>query len=123
MIQTTKEKHKTIQTRDPVEFDDLLEKILEEIQDHHPETTRFFDASIGHCAYIKWEEVHRIPEDAADRAQLKGIEYRCIECPYFVISQDKRVKHSECEKGRSTRADARACAKLYEMIEEGKVEL
>ena len=123
MIQKTRERHRTIQTRDPLEFDNTIEKILEEVKDFNPETERFFDASVGHCAYIKWTEEHRIPENAADRFKLRGIEYRCAECPYFAISQDKRIKYSECKKGQSTWAENRACPRLYELIEEGKVEM
>lgn len=123
MIERNKERHKTLEIRDPAEFDSQLEKLLAEVEDMHPETYRFFDASVGHCAYIKWVEHIREPEDARDRAALQGNRYVCGECPFFQLQKDRRIKHTVCNNGIRTWYEKAACLDLYERIERGEIEI
>lgn len=123
MIDKTKEHHRTVECRDPVEFDSRLEKLLEEVEAMDPQTTRFFDASIGHCAYVTWKERIRKPENARDRAELQGKKYVCGECPFFELQKDRRIKHSICNNGERTWYERPACVDLYERIEKGEIQI
>lgn len=123
MVRQEYKSYKTIQTKDPEKFDIMLQEFLEEIRLKNPEVQRFYDAAIGHCAYVEWEEKICEPENAKDEYELKGIKYCCGECPMFVLQKDKRVKRSICNKGERTWYDKSACNELYELIKEGKIEI
>lgn len=123
MIRQEYKSYKTIQTKDPEKFDIMLQEFLEEIRLKNPEVKRFYDAAIGHCAYVEWEEKICEPENARDEFELKGIKYCCGECPMFILQKDHRVKKSICNKGERTWYDRSACNELYELIKEGKIEI
>lgn len=123
MIRTEREINRTIQEKSPEVFDAKLNSLMEEVALKNPSSERFFDASIGHCAYVKWTETIIEPENARDEYSLKGIEYVCGECPFFVLQKDRRIKYSVCNKGEKVWYEHSACVELYELIKKGDVEI
>lgn len=123
MKRIEKEMNKTIVERNPETFDERLNNLMEDISRKEPHCERFFDASIGHCAYVKWTETIIEAEDIRDEYTLKGIEYVCGDCPFFVLQKDKRIKYHICNKGERTWYEHQACLALYEMIEKGEIQI
>ena len=123
MIRKEIKRHKTIQTKSPRDFDLSLEKLMEEIALDDPVVERFFDASIGHCAYVEWTVSVLKPEDVRDEFELQGIQYLCGECPFYEMNPDKRVLYSVCKLGQKTKYGNKACVQLYEMIQKGDVNM
>lgn len=123
MISQETSKLRIIQSKNPKEFEEQFEKLMQEILGKNPNIMTGFDSSIGHYAHIRWEETIKIPEDARDEANLKGIKYYCGDCPFFVLQKDRRIKNSVCGQGIKTYYEHHACVKLYEMIERGEVEM
>ena len=124
MVYKTIPRFKIIENKNPVKLTDELNGVLEVIAEHDSiNVTTGFDASIGHYAHIRWSEEKVIPESIADEFKLEGIQYCCGECPFFILQQDRRIKHSVCNKGRRTTYDTPACDCLYEMIRKGEIEI
>ena len=76
------------------------------------------------CAYVTFEEVEKIPENAKDEYELDGISFQCRDCPYCKKSEDKRIKHLEClapdDSGMPrTRGSNHACVFFYEELKAG----
>lgn len=123
MIRKDFKKFKTIQSEFPDTFDSLLEEFLDKILLKEYEVKRFYEPTIGHCAYIEWEEKILEPENAKDEFELEGIKYCCGECPLYILQKDRRVKHSICNKGEKVWYEKAACNDLYEKIKKGEIEL
>ena len=123
MIRKRFPKFSILENKNPEEMSQKLNELMEEIACKDADVKTGFDASIGHYAHVRWEEEIIIPEDIRDEYKLKGIEYVCGECPFFVLQKDRRIKHSVCNKGEKVWYDHSACLKLYEMIERGEIEL
>ena len=108
------------------DFEEQLNARIRELSDYRPEVK--FD---GLTAYISYTITHRVPETEADLAQLKGIDFRCVDCPMFDKIRndageiDRRYKYGNCEmaeRGR-TYKDTAACDYLFELIRSGRVGL
>ena len=123
MIRKEITKHKTIQTKSPKEFDDLLEALLAEVALNDPSVSRFYDGEIGHCAYVEWKVEVIKPENLKDEFKLKGIEYVCGECPFFRLHPDRRVKYTTCQMGVRCSYEDGACERLYEGIQKGEIDM
>ena len=113
-----------VQSHDPLKVVEKLNALLEEKADCEPQITQEgYHPKIGHYAKVRWSERITIPEDARDRANIKGVNLCCGECPFFVLQNDRRIKHSVCNQGTRTWYEKAACVELYEMIEKGEIEL
>lgn len=116
---------KTIESAFPDEFDKWVNDEVLKHSAQNVEVIRRLDVD-GHCAYVVWDEETIIPETASDRLQLKGIDIRCGDCPFFELPNDKRIKFIKCEKSNEpvrSHFDRRACEWLCEQVEKGEVEI
>lgn len=106
------------------EFQDNLNGALSDIARKGYKHDIQFNMSMGLCAYILYEERYSVAETVADEYELKGITYRCFECPMFRPSDDKRVKYTTCANGvhRTCHNDP-CCDWLYEQLEKGAIKL
>lgn len=85
----------------------------------------------GLIAQISYTETLEEFECVADEYEAEGIRLTCQDCPAFQPirkangTEDLRVKWGDCphaNMGRTSR-DARACNKLFQMINSGEVRL
>lgn len=124
MIRKTVPKFQIIENKNPKQLTEELNSILWDVAEHdNVDVVTGFDSSIGHYAHIRWMEEVVIPESVADEFHLKGIRYVCGECPFFILQQDRRIKHTVCNKGSRTTYDHPACECLYEMVKKGEIEI
>lgn len=123
MIQKEITRHKTIQTKSPKEFDEQLERLLEEVALNEPNVTRIFDSNAGHIAYVSWTVTVIKAEDVRDEYEMNGISYHCGDCPYYEHPKDKRIVYSTCGLGQRANFGKRACVELYEKIQKGDVNM
>ncbi len=107
-------------------FEGELNARMRELSDRNPQVK--FD---GLTAYISYRETVRVPESVSDEYELKGVRFRCEDCPEFQTilkedgTEDKRLKYGECqyaERGRTYR-DSAACDMLFRLIESGRIGL
>ena len=124
MIRTEYEMNLTIQTRDAEEFDARCNDASRTYSNKDVKVTRMFDAELGFIAFVTWTEREAIPENAKDRAELRGERYVCGECPYYVRPTDGRVKNTDCSyDGSRVWFDKCACETLYLAIEKGEMRI
>lgn len=106
------------------DFQNKLNKALEDLADKGYKHDLQFNMSYGLCAYIIYEEVYQKAETLADEYELKGETYKCYECPMFRPSKDRRVKYTTCERGvRQTWHSCPCCEWFYEAMEGGEISL
>ncbi len=104
------------------EFQTKLNEALNEVATAGYKHEIQFNMALGFCAFIVFEETRQVPETLAEEYELRGDEYRCSECPMFVLSPDKRVKYTTCKRGcRKISANAWACDWFYKALEDGEV--
>ncbi len=105
---------------------DKLNAELYRLRDKQPKTT--FDGMVAHIAYYETETK---PETLGDEYEIQGVRLTCEDCPLFTPitkadgSVDKRIKYGDCPESDFGRAykSARACEKLFRMINNGEVKL
>ena len=105
---------------------DQLNAKLIELNGKQPTVT--FEGLIARIQYTESEEV---PESLADEYQLQGVRLRCEDCPMFVPmlkadgTEDHRAKKGGCplSEFKYTWRDSMACDILFQMINEGRIEL
>ena len=103
----------------------LNAKIIE-LKDKDPTVT--FDGLISHVMYTEHEMV---PETLADEYELKGVNLTCEDCPMFVPAikadgtEDRRAKFGGCPfaEHKTTSRCSRACDRLFQMINDGRIKL
>ncbi len=106
------------------DFQDKLNEALAEIAEKGYKHDIQFNMSYGLCAYILYEERKEVPESIADEYELKGMTFKCYECPMFRPSEDKRVKYTTCGHGvRKVGHSDPCCDWFYEQLEGGALEL
>lgn len=74
-------------------------------------------------AYITWTASRDVPENVTDEFHLKGIRYKCSECPYLEVGNDKRRKTWPCryaEYGESC-FDTECCELFYKRLMQGSI--
>lgn len=102
------------------EFQDRLNKSLDELARKGYKHELQFNMSYGLCAYIIYEERYEEAETIADEYELRGERYKCYECLMYRPSEDKRVKYTTCGKGcRHTYHEMPCCDWFYETLERG----
>ena len=82
-----------------------------------------FNDSIGLCAYITYETTEKIPETLADEAALRGLRFRCYDCPYLERPEDGRKKWCDCKYAPEgyTHKNAHACEFFYKQLAQGRI--
>ena len=104
------------------EFETKLNAVLEELAEKGRKQELTFNLAAGHCAYIRYEETHMIPETIQDEYELRGECYACRDCPHYVPSMDGRRKWSICDYiGERTTAKSAACEWFYKKLAKGEL--
>ena len=89
------------------------------------------DVRNANLAIVSYTETETKPEDESEAYELQGLKLTCQDCPLFTPilkadgSEDNRIKYGncpECEFGRTAK-NARACNKLFRMLNSGEVRL
>lgn len=76
MIRTNRTITEIIQSHNPKEVTEQLNKLLEDKAIFEPViTSEDYHPAIGHYAKVRWQETFCEPENAKDRAELKGKSY------------------------------------------------
>ncbi len=110
-------------------FEEELNARISELANNRP-VVSFHDAD-PLFARISYTENVKVPETLSDEYALKGITFRCEDCPNFTPmakadgTEDKRLKYGECQYARMGRTyrDSMACELLFQMIADGRVGL
>lgn len=105
---------------------ELLNAKLIELADKNPTVT--FE---GMIARIKYEIREDVPESIAEEYEAQGVRLTCGDCPHFCPTIkadgtiDLRAKWGGCpltEHGRTSKC-SRACDKLFQMLNNGEVQI
>ena len=124
MRYATLKQTKIIQGSTADEFQDRLNKALEEVAQNTSKYELLFNNNAGLCAYVVYEVRKEYAETIADEYELKGMKFHCSDCPMYVLAKDKRVLYTTCKRGvRGCKANGDACDWLYEELEKGGIEL
>ncbi len=109
---------KTIIAATPEEWDEKINAALASLPcDAAPEIIR--ERKDGEfMAVVEYTLTEYEPEDIMDEFDLKGVTYRCCDCPQLKKSPDKRVKWHDCMLGMKelTKESSIACEWYYEQI-------
>lgn len=78
----------------------------------------------GLIAYVIYEEQKYIPETIKDEFELGGEKHICLECPYYQMPADGRVKYTRCNlNNQICRKNSDCCEQFYELLFNGEIEL
>lgn len=127
MKETVCQQIRVVSCHDPTEFQNKFNDAMSELAGCNP-TVRF-NMTMGHCAYITYEEHVCIPETAEDEFAQAGISYKCRNCPKFIWHKNRdgsitrTQKRGECpiSKHGTTSSDTYACEYLYKGILQGSL--
>ena len=131
MKQERYQQFKTVKAEAPELFTEDLNKAIYELRGKNPAV--HFSETDPLCAYVSFTERYQSPESIGDEYELQGVQFTCGMCPMFspiikrdgTLALDARLKYGDCpisEFGR-TYKDSQACAKLYQMLRDGRVRL
>ena len=115
---------RSVIAKTPEEWDMRVNEALVELTGNAkntPTLTRTIKEN-SYEAIIDYYIVVETPENATDRAHIRGEYHTCDECPHLVKKQDKRFKNLECDNGQrviACRCDE-ACEWFYERLEGAK---
>ena len=124
MLYNTNELVKTVSANNAEDFDEKLNKTLREFGKKGIRYELRLAPELGFTAFIVYKETFTTPESIADEFQLGGEVHHCIECPYFVLPTDGRMKHSRCSLTQGVhRVDSVCCDAFYEKLLAGEIEL
>ena len=114
MKRIRKKRVKTVQAKTAVEFDDLFNKVSDELTE---QAELKWDGEL--CVHFIYDEVVEIPEDAQDEYLLRGDVYCCMHCPHL------EQKNGECRckysRGYFTEYEP-ACKFFYQQLKDGVIE-
>lgn len=119
---------KTIIAMTPEEWDErvngALAKMLDDTRSKPEIIERTKTSDGGYMAIIQYWKEYQEPECIRDEFHLKGVVYRCDDCPHLRRSTDKRIKWLECGKGmyETTKGSSEACDWFYEQVYKGMKE-
>lgn len=106
---------RTVQAKDPAEFDDLFNEVADEMGS---DAELKWDGEM--CVHFIYSETVEVPENAKDVCNLKGKTYRCGECPLLKIVDGKCT----CKRSRGNFDEYEpACNWLYEQVVKGVFDL
>lgn len=119
----------TVKAEAPELFTEDLNQAIYKLREKSPVV--HFSETDPLCAYVSYTERFEAPENIEDEYELQGVRFTCEMCPMFSPimkrdgTPDARLKYGDCpesEFGR-TYKDSQACAKLYQMLRDGRVKL
>lgn len=119
----------TVKAEAPELFTEDLNRATYELRSKNPVV--HFSKTDPLCAYVSYTERFEAPENIEEEYELQGVRFTCEMCPMFSPimkrdgTPDARLKYGDCpesEFGR-TYKDSQACAKLYQMLRDGRVRL
>ena len=92
---------RVVHSKDPTQFEELLNQAQVELQSMKPETTKMEFTPDGIVAIIQFEKEENHPENAQDEMHLQGVHFTCNECPKFnpALNNDGTVRRSS-KKGK-----------------------
>lgn len=125
MISKKYKQHITVESKDAMVFDQLLNRAIQEHSSQNVEVIYKMNAD-GHCAYVTYECLVKVAENLEDEYALQGISFSCGECPHFILPNDKRIKFIICDHSghrRKCQFESRACEWLYHAVENGEIEI
>lgn len=112
----TKQKCRTVQTKNAAEFDEEFNRVSEELP---AGAELVWDGAM--CVHFIYKEVQQIPESAKEEFEQRGIKYFCKDCPHFCKSKDGRKRSSGCDLDVTNAVDyTPACEILYQGLAAGK---
>lgn len=124
MLVRSSEHVKTVSADNAKNFDEELNKLLDEFARKGTQYTLELAPSLGFTAFIRYKRTDNIPENIADEFELGGEVHRCAECPFYVRPTDGRVKFTRCEITPGIhRKESRCCDAFYEKLFNGEIEL
>ena len=123
------QKFEIITDPDPAVFQQLLNDATTRLAKNHPKV--IFNMNMGHCAYITYTEIEKIPETIGDEFSLLGLDLRCRNCPRFEwpVTKDgtihRRKKQGTCKIAEYgfTNRDSPACEFFYRGLASGKTQI
>lgn len=96
------------------EFEDKLNRALNQIAAKRATPTITFPPSLDYCAYITYKVETRAPETISETYEAAGLRCTCCECPEYRPSMDGRVRYTTCDQGvKNVRRDSAACDWFY----------
>ena len=104
-----------------------LNRKMIELADKNPSVT--FEGLIARISYTVTEEA---PENLVEEYEAEGVRLTCQDCPFFEPrtnrdgSVDLRARWGDCkaiEGEVMTKRDSRVCDKLFQMLNNGEVQL
>ena len=120
MKQKTRKRHITIECETAAGFDKELSHVLSKagrsVQIMHNMNRT------AHCAYVMWEEVENVPENIRDEYELKGVSFRCADCPFYERPADRRLRDGSCKLKARTDPNGAACLHFYKLYALGELE-
>ena len=124
MLLRISERIKTVSAENASDFDNELDKVLEDFQKQGISYKLELAPQLGFTAFIRYEKKYQIAETLADEFQLGGETHKCIECPYFIRPTDGRVKYTRCEITPGIHSKNHDCCNaFYEKLFNGEIKL
>lgn len=124
-----KKNYKIVYADSADEFEKDLNAAVNDLADYNPQVTIVGDRQKGFLAYLMYEEDHKVPENAADELEVRGVCCTCSDCPHLKRTTDNTKVTFPCEFAHygTARMDSPACDHFYrdliaafkEMKEEG----
>ena len=110
-------------------FSKQLNEEIYRLKDNNPVV--HFSESIPFYAQIKYTVDDTTPDSISEEYEAQGVQFVCAQCPHLKAAlkddgtEDRRCKWGECEFSETGRVpkNAKACDRLYELINEGSVKL
>lgn len=117
-----------IQTEDPKEFqeefnDKIKQAFLDNESERHSPTYSIDFTGGKFTAMITTEVLHEEMDSVADEYHAQGIYYKCRECPYCEVPEDKRIRWCYCEIDETdVNKRHEACEYFYAELKAGRLE-
>ena len=117
MKEIIKKKVRTVQAKNPAEFD----RLFNETSDSMPSTAELvWDGNM--CVHFLYDETVQIPQTVREEFEVAGDIHFCKECHYLEDDGDKRKKRFRCKYAEHllTCKDSPACDVYYRELMNGE---
>lgn len=101
------------------EYNEALNDALRELRDKEPRVD--FHPNNPMFAYVRYEVTEKVAESLADEYELKGIRFRCIDCPLIKGRDDARRRRYWCKYNDCIDINSRACEEFYRRLARGEI--
>ena len=115
----TRKKCRTVSAKSAAEFDEEFNRVSESL----PRSAELvWDGEM--MVHFIYEEDEKIAETVADEYELQGLCYKCENCPYLEMDEDRRRRRHTCKYSEYgvTFDDSPACEVFYKALRAGKIE-